>query len=433
MAIGTGAAIATAVSAIGSTIANNVAKKQAEKREVERQQAEVARVSEREDSAVSRGTRDALASGIDPRVNGSAPVQAGAQSVEPASAQVGDYSQIATAGANIADTLMQQQEIDVNRNLKVASLIEKEYQDQFAENKNGYQRAMELCNSLVQNSRETWASETGSSVENDGKIIDKTQSLTDFLTRNKFEKGTIEHLLNTTKKNTGTRSDSSETTSNKESVGSNGDIASTIVGTVDNIWQGVSGRYHEDVGTADKVKDPRIEPHKNPYTGASEPGKPGGWRDVGGKKVIGDKSKEEKTDRKGQRDEKKKSRSIKFSGVYEHNNEKKDATQTDDFTETLDGTNTDTFDKRYLTTEERTQIVSSYIKEYTQKIYSSNKESSSGVDFESRQKFAKLYSETYEQAGSFRRTLDSMRDYPNYFSKRWSVFRKIFETDFEDY
>lgn len=433
MAVGTVAAITTAVSAIGSTIANNVAKKQAEKREEERQQSEVARVSEREDSSVSRGTRDALAAGIDPRVNGSSPVQAGAQSVDPPKAQVGDYSELSAAGANIADTLMQQQEIDVNRNLKVASLIEKEYQDQYAENKSGYQRAMELCNNLVQNSREIWASESVSSVENDGKIIDRTQNLTAFLANNKFELGTIKHLLDSTKINSGTRTKHIEKDTDKESVGANGDIASTIVSTVDNVWQGVSGRYHDDVGTANKVKDPRIEPHKNPYTGAPEPGQPGGWRDISGKKVIGDKSKEEKVERKRNADQNKKSKGIKLSGGYENIDEVEESSQTDDFSEKLDGENKDTFNKRYLTNEERREIVSAYIKEYSQKLYSSNKESSSGVDFQSRQRFAQLYSDTYEQAGNFRRVLNSLKDYPTYFSKRWSVFHRIFETDFEDY
>ena len=197
-----GAAIATGVTALASSIGNNIAKKRAEEREAQRRQDEVTRLQQREDTSISRATRDSLSAGIDPRVNGAPPPQAGAQSIDTTPAQTADFTPIASAGSDIASAIMQQEEIDVNRNLKTAQLIETEYRDQYKEYKDGYLRSMELCNSLVQNSRETWSKEAKSSVDLDTKITDKTQSLTEFLARTKLEEGTIKTLLDSLKANT---------------------------------------------------------------------------------------------------------------------------------------------------------------------------------------------------------------------------------------
>lgn len=107
-----GASLASGLSGIASSVLNAVSNRQAEKRQVARQQQEIARVQQREDTAISRATRDSLAQGIDPRVNGSPSPQAGASSVEPAPAIPTDFSNIASAGQAVGGQIMQRADLD---------------------------------------------------------------------------------------------------------------------------------------------------------------------------------------------------------------------------------------------------------------------------------------------------------------------------------
>lgn len=137
--------IGTAIGAIAGGILGAVSGNKKAKGDIKAREEEVARVQQREDTAIRRATTDSLAAGVDPRIQNQAPPSAGSAGVEPY--QSADYmNDMVAAGGQLSQAFQSRMNETIEANKMAMGILNPGY-DRFIADRQ--QKALDANNNIV--------------------------------------------------------------------------------------------------------------------------------------------------------------------------------------------------------------------------------------------------------------------------------------------
>lgn len=188
--------IGTAVGAVGGALIGGIGAAIKAKKDREAKLEETQRVERREDTAISRATIDSLRAGIDPRVNGSAPPQAGSASVAPQ--QFPNFGESLTSGLasgsdviNRSYTAQQQQDnLRLDYYKYADELVQHDYQLEY----DNYHKQQDNLREIVTSSAVHYKNGKRVDTSRMGEFGEQLKGLDKFLRTNEFSKTEITQL-----------------------------------------------------------------------------------------------------------------------------------------------------------------------------------------------------------------------------------------------
>lgn len=400
--------VGTAVGAIGGAIVGGVSSALKTKGDLEEREKEVKRIQEREDTAVRRSVADSLAAGIDPRSTDKPVDPASASGVEPYQSESG-LNELTNAFGSASNVLNNRYINEARIQDSAINSLTEAYKNRKIAAQSGLNDTDSLIEKWTSDFKETQISEneTQKSVEN--KVVSNIQRLHRQLKDVKVDIATKEKILSQCRSSNGSKD------YDKWTVGGGADVASSVLGAVDNLFESVSRNtesvvkpnvsqqkseselvYFDKDGKPYKGDNVKFTPDGRPYV------EPNNWKStryaspdrkylspevITNPNVIPQNngtntqtSSIQKREQKKVSDQRKKRGSLKLSGGYEDYDEIWSSTENTNATET----NKDTLVS--FTNDEINEIVSAYTKETLKGEMQKNRREFVGYDVESKLK-----------------------------------------------
>lgn len=401
--------VGTAVGAIGGAIAGGVSSALKTKGDIEEREKEVKRLQEREDTAVRRSVADSLAAGIDPRSSEKPVDPASASAVEPYQSESG-LGELTTAFSSASNVLNNRYINEARIQDSAINALTEAYKNRKIAAQSGLNDTDTLIEKWTSDFKETQISENEVQKSTENKVISNIQRLHRSLKDVKVDIATKEKILQQCRTANGVKD------YDKWSVGGGADVASSVLGAVDNLFESVS-RTSESVvkpNVAPQVPESEIvyfgkdgKPVNPQSVKFDEKGKPyiqNGWIDKGDtsypkREYLSQEAVEkpnvpqpqnggsttnqntnQKRDQRKVSEQRKKSGKLKLSGGYEDYGETWDSNENT----TANETNKDNLVS--FTNDEINEIVSAYTKETLKGEMSKNRREFVGYDVESKLK-----------------------------------------------